>query len=384
MKRILLWAWALSLTAALQAQTPSGPAGDSLALRRQIEAENVKTLSSYAARPAVIAVQRVPRTDFQLWLSPLTGGVWGADGNWYPDEATELVLSLPSDTGDRNVVLTRPLDDTLWTVPATLGEEAVSPGDEFFPMRSPDGRRIYFASDGLPGMGGFDLFVATWDPQAKAWSVRNMGVPFNSPGDDLLFCDTPDGRYSLLVSNRDCDKDAVNIFVLRQETPVFEKVSPEQAATLTRLAVNASGQAPTFVKRLAGKTPAVPFDQPEEEFDETFRVGKEGAFAQNNHLPAGLVYQIQLFVSSSKVTIRQLKGVSPVYMHPQRSGKTLYAAGLFRTFAEAEQAVSQVRKAGFSSAFVIAFDGGQPLSLSKAKQKESSVKVVTEEFKIVK
>ena len=57
---------------------------------------------------------------------------------------------------------------------------------------------------------------------------------------------------------------------------------------------------------------------------------------------------------------------------------------LFRTFAEAEQAVSQVRKAGFSSAFVIAFDGGQPLSLSKAKQKESSVKVVTEEFKIVK
>ena len=164
MKRILLWAWALSLTAALQAQTPSGPAGDSLALRRQIEAENVKTLSSYAARPAVIAVQRVPRADFQLWLSPLTGGVWGADGNWYPDEATELVLSLPSDTGDRNVVLTRPLDDTLWTVPATLGEEAVSSADEVFPMRSPDGRRIYFASDGLPGMGGFDLFVATWDP----------------------------------------------------------------------------------------------------------------------------------------------------------------------------------------------------------------------------
>ena len=71
-------------------------------------------------------------------------------------------------------------------------------------------------------------------------------------------------------------------------------------------------------------------------------------------------------------------------MHPQRTGKTLYAAGLFRTFAEAEQAVSQVRKAGFSSAFVIAFDGGQPLSLSKAKQKESSVKVVTEDFKIVK
>lgn len=384
MKRILLMAWALLLVAALQAQTPSGPVGDSLALRRQIEADNAKTLSSYAARPTVVAVKRVPRQDFQLWYSHLSDGIWGADGNWYPDETTELVLSLPSETGDRNVVTTKPLNDTLWSVPSPLCPAAVSPGDEVFPMRSPDGRRIYFASDGLSGMGGFDLYVATWDPQTKIWDVRNMGVPFNSTADDLLFCDTPDGRYSLMASNRDCGKDSMVIYVLRQETPVYEKVSPDQAAARSRLAVTAADPAWTFVKRIAGKTPKLPLDKPEEEFDDAFRVGKEGAFARNNSLPSGLVYQIQLFVSSSKVTVRQLKGISPVYAHPQRSGKKLYAAGLFRTYSDAEDALVQVRRAGFPSAFVIAYDGGQPLALSKARQKESSVKVVTEEFKIVK
>ena len=61
----------------------------------------------------------------------------------------------------------------------------------------------------------------------------------------------------------------------------------------------------------------------------------------------------------------------------------LCAAGLFRTYAEAEHALPAVRKL-FPTAFIIAFDGGQPLALSKARQKESSVTVVTEEVRIVK
>ena len=50
----------------------------------------------------------------------------------------------------------------------------------------------------------------------------------------------------------------------------------------------------------------------------------------------------------------------------------------------AETALRDVRRAGFPSAFVIAFDGGAPLSLQKARKKESSVTVVTEEIKIVR
>ena len=96
------------------------------------------------------------------------------------------------------------------------------------------------------------------------------------------------------------------------------------------------------------------------------------------------MYQVQLFVLSSQPSLKQLKGVSPVFAHPQKSGKTMYAAGLFRTYAEAEAAQAAVRKAGHKNAIIIAFEDGKSLALSKARQKESSVKVITEEIRIVK
>ena len=250
-------------------------------------------------------------------------------------------------------------------------------------MLSPDGRRLYFASDGLFGMGGFDLYVTEWDPARKAWGkVRNLGLPFNSEGDDLLFCETPDGRYCLFASNRDCGKDAVTIYVVRQENYVYAPVSDLKAAM--QLEVTDPDPRWAFVRRNPGPVPALPFEEPESFYEEGLRIGKEGAFAQNDRLPDGLVYQIQLFVSAKQPALKQLKGLSPVYSHRQKSGKTMYAAGLFRSYEEAETALRDVRRAGFPSAFVIAFDGGTPLSLQKARKKESSVKIITEEVKIVK
>lgn len=375
---VLTTSAALLLAVSLFAQTGAD------AVQKRVETENRKTLSSLAARPAVVAQQRVPRKDFHLWLSHLTEGRWGTDGNWYPAETARLYLSRPGAAGDRDVVWSE-LRDTCWSAPAAISEEAVSSGNEIYPMLSPDGRRLYFASDSLFGMGGYDLYMATWDAQKQAWgSVRNLGLPFNSPADDLLFCDTPDGRYSLLVSNRACGKDSVVIYVLRQETPVYEPVGADEAARLSDLRITAPDAGYHFVKRMPGRVPAIVFETPQEEFDYALHVGGEGAFALDNKLPSGLVYQIQLFVSSNKVNVSQLKGISPVYAHPQRSGKKLYAAGLFRSYADAEEALGAVRRAGFPSAFVIAFDGGKPLSLSAARKKESSVKVITEEVRIVK
>ena len=374
---VLTVSLALLLVVPLRAQT------DRTAAQKAVEAENRQALSALAARPAVVAKHRVPRKDFQLWLSHMNEGRWGTDANWYPRETTRLYLSRPGADGSLDIIWSELLDTT-WSAPKPLCEDAVSPGNEIFPMLSPDGKRLYFASDGLFGMGGYDLYVATWDPQKQTWGdVKNLGVPFNSPGDDLLFCDTPDGRYSLLASNRACGKDSVVIYVFRQETPVYSPVTPAEAARLADLPVTAPESGYTFTKLIAGKVPSLSFETPEDTFDYTLHVGGEGAFAPDNRLPSGLVYQIQLFVSNSNVTVRQLKGVSPVYVHAQRSGKKLYAAGLFRTYADAEQALSAVRRS-FPSAFVIAFDGGAPIGLSKARKKESSVKVITEEVRIVK
>lgn len=64
-----------------------------------------------------------------------------------------------------------------------LGAEINTPGDEMFPYMRSDST-LYFSSDGHPGMGGLDLFVAALDTLG-VWHVDNMKSPINSAGDDF-------------------------------------------------------------------------------------------------------------------------------------------------------------------------------------------------------
>lgn len=64
-----------------------------------------------------------------------------------------------------------------------LGPDINTPGDEAFPVIRANGT-LYFSSNGLPGLGGFDLFKATKIVENN-WEVVNMGVPLNSNFDDF-------------------------------------------------------------------------------------------------------------------------------------------------------------------------------------------------------
>ncbi len=86
-----------------------------------------------------------------------------------------------------------------------------------------------------------------------------------------------------------------------------------------------------------------------------------------NEFPTGIVFQIQLAVVSNKMTVKQLRGIKPVFATRQNSGKYLYTAGAFRTYSEATAALPLVKKAGFSSAYIVAFKNGKSIAVSKAR-----------------
>ena len=88
-----------------------------------------------------------------------------------------------------------------------LGPQINTKGNERFPNMRTDSL-LYFASDGHPGMGGLDLFVAKMQPRDKEdkyimdrWTIENMGVPMNSSADDfgITFGEGESGFFS---SNR--------------------------------------------------------------------------------------------------------------------------------------------------------------------------------------
>lgn len=70
--------------------------------------------------------------------------------------------------------------------PENAGRTINTEGDEQAPYYHPGSKTLVFASNGRPGMGGFDLFSAQGN--TITWSTPvNMGYPVNSSRDDIYF-----------------------------------------------------------------------------------------------------------------------------------------------------------------------------------------------------
>lgn len=81
-----------------------------------------------------------------------------------------------------------------------LGEPINTPGDEAFPTFRPNGD-LYFSSNGHPGLGGLDIFIAKVGKDGR-YHLSHPGYPLNSQGDD--FGMTFEGPYNrgFFSSNR--------------------------------------------------------------------------------------------------------------------------------------------------------------------------------------
>ncbi len=65
-----------------------------------------------------------------------------------------------------------------------LGPPVNTPGNEVTPYLDATDNTLYFSSDFLPGMGGYDLFKSLLEHNGAGQPV-NLGVPFNSEANDL-------------------------------------------------------------------------------------------------------------------------------------------------------------------------------------------------------
>ena len=81
--------------------------------------------------------------------------------------------------------------------PVNLGPEVNTPGREAFPVLRTDSL-MYFSSNGLPGIGGYDLFKTVLGKRRCSKPV-NLGVPINSSYDEMCLVYYPEEENNLMM-----------------------------------------------------------------------------------------------------------------------------------------------------------------------------------------
>jgi len=96
-----------------------------------------------------------------------------------------------------------------WGKPINLGPLINTEYNEKSPFIHPDKQTLYFASDGLMGLGGevnYDIFFAKIGENEQWQKPKNIGYPINTEADDLGLFVSTDGKTAYFASNQTTDK----------------------------------------------------------------------------------------------------------------------------------------------------------------------------------
>ena len=115
-----------------------------------------------------------------------------------------------------------------WGTAMNLGPSINSQWDEDSPFLSFDGKILYFSSRGHDSMGGFDIFRSL--QKSNQWSeAENLGFPINTPGNDIYFVSTKDGKRAYYSSIREEGLGADDIYLITLPKELEEEVKAVSA-----------------------------------------------------------------------------------------------------------------------------------------------------------
>jgi outer membrane protein OmpA-like peptidoglycan-associated protein len=133
-----------------------------------------------------------------------------------PDGKTLYFVSdMPGGFGKTDIYFCTKETDGSWSKPRNAGSQINTEGRECFPSVDQDGK-LYFSSDGLPGMGGLDMFSA--EGSENGWTDPvNLKYPLNSSKDDFSIYFTATGSAGYFSSDRDGGQGLDDIYSFTPE-----------------------------------------------------------------------------------------------------------------------------------------------------------------------
>jgi outer membrane protein OmpA-like peptidoglycan-associated protein len=105
-----------------------------------------------------------------------------------------------------------------WATPKNMGPEVNTAGNELFPTFGKDGS-LFFASDGMPGLGGLDIYKASKVGEEMKWeNPKNLGFPINSENNDYALYELTE-RKGYFTSERKDPNGKFNPDIYSYEMP---------------------------------------------------------------------------------------------------------------------------------------------------------------------
>ena len=357
-------------------------------------------------------------------LSPDGKKIYFSSAGLYGTGGYDIYVSeLDTETGD-------------WSVPVNMGFPYSSPADDFLFVSTDDGRYSVFASTRNCPKDSVWVYVLEYDDMPVRHAVTDpdelkkiaLLEPENGNSDGRsseVETDIPenmdtrrymdkmsevrqlrdsidrlgtmiedarisndeeavlDGEFALIALQDSLAKASALLQEIEMEF-LFSGVVIDPDKLLAEADREIAGQTAEYVftRKDFGDPLSLEMLSPEPEFDYSFKILEEGQFAEDNTLPSGLVYQIQMFSTTKKATVSALKGLSPVFETKAANGRYTYRVGVFMTYADVLSNLNSVKRAGFRNAFIVAFNDGKELTVAKARAVEAEKKSSLYEIRI--
>lgn len=144
-----------------------------------------------------------------------------SDGNTLVFARSPRGLNEPTD-----LFVCHRLDHGGWSSPKRIQGAVNTDRYEESPFLHPDGKTLYFSSDGHPGLGDLDVFMSRKLPDGTWGEPSNLGPSINGSGKDNSLIVMPRGNEAIFASNRGDGWDSF------WTIPLKEEVKPVEVAML--------------------------------------------------------------------------------------------------------------------------------------------------------
>jgi len=134
--------------------------------------------------------------------------------------------------GNADIWRSKRIGKNLWSKPVNLGPSVNTDGDEMSIFVHPDGKTLFFSSNGHKTMGGYDIYMTQMNPDSSWTEPVNLGYPINTTKNELSFVMTADGKKAYITSNKDNGLGGADIYEIDMTKYTFPIYIDGQASEI--------------------------------------------------------------------------------------------------------------------------------------------------------